>query len=73
MRFKPIGLIELSGQLLKRAISVIRKLEFDPYLSISLHSLYFRGLILWLVSKCTVVKYNSEEVILLNLDQTILV
>ena len=68
MRFKPTGLIELSGQLSKRTISVIRKLEFDPCLSISLHSLCFRGLILWIVSKCTVAKYNNKDVILLNLD-----
>jgi hypothetical protein len=68
MQYKSIGLIELSGQLSKRAIYVIRKLEFDPCLSISLHSLCFRILILWIVFKCTVVKYNNEDVILLNLD-----
>lgn len=68
MRFYPEGLIELSGQLSKRAISVISKLGFELCLSISLHNLCFRGLILWIVSKCTVAKYNNEDVILLNLD-----
>uniref|UniRef100_K4A0I5 Uncharacterized protein n=1 Tax=Setaria italica TaxID=4555 RepID=K4A0I5_SETIT len=68
MRFNPEGLIKLSRELSQRAITVIKQLGFGPCLSISLTSLCYKSLVVWIASHCRVAKYNNEDVIVLVFD-----
>ena len=70
MRFSGDRLMKISKLLSKEAISVIRKLQFEPSLIISLDNIdACRGLILWIPSNCKVAKYNNEDVIVLNVNE----
>lgn len=69
MRFYGERLMKISKSLSKEATSVIRKLQFEPSLIISLNNLdACRGLIFWIASNCKVAKFNNEDVIVLNVN-----